>query len=197
MLWTTCDICCGCHDCDPQHILLMLSTTCHPPHMSRVLSTTYTCCYPQHIMCSPQHVLQGLWTTSLWNTYMLWTTFDMLRGYPLQCSVVDNRFYVVGVCGGLYCCGGHTCCGYHLYVVGICCGQHLSIVYVVGVDMLWVTCIHNIYQCSPPHMWVPYMLWVYVVDCNEFYRCILHLLNTYIIHSLTHNTHITTVYSIY
>ena len=91
---------------------------------------------------------------------MLWTTFDMLRGYPLQCSVADNRFYVVGVCGGDHCCGGHTCCEYHLYVVGICCGQHLSIVYVVGVDMLWVTCIHIIYQCSSPHLWVP---WIYVV----------------------------------
>ena len=82
--------------------------------------------------------------------------------------VVDNIVYVVRVsitdicCGQRFLCCGcmlwttplwvTICCGYRLHVVGICCGQRLSIVYVVGVGMLWVTCLHNICLCSPQHI---------------------------------------------
>ena len=88
-----------CLRCSPQYI--------HPQHNPWVFSTTYRCCYPQHMKCYPQHKNHTrirLWGTGFFSIHMLWTTSYMLYGCPLQTYVVDNGFYVVDVC-----CGRHPC----------------------------------------------------------------------------------------
>ena len=148
-------ICCGCstvYRVGVVHNIYGLLPTIY-----NMLSTAYNECAvgngifcPIYVVDTIVYVVQVsilcmvLWTTFLYCGYMLW-------------------MYVLRV---------HIHCGRRLYVVDICCGQHLLVLYVVDDYMLWMTCTHNIYVCRPQHILVLYMLWVYVVDCFDFYRCL-------------------------
>ena len=138
----------------------MLSTTCHPQDIPRVLSTTYTPCSPQHITCAPQPInIAQKWPPQDSQNYIRY----VVRVSILE-HVVDNVLYVVDVC-----------CGEQQYVVErIACGWryivdtiHMLWRYVVGNAhssyMLWVTIccgwryfsvVHNICWCSPQHIYV-------------------------------------------
>ena len=106
--------------------------------------------------------------------------------HNINISIVDHKIYIVGVSiTELYCGQRFISCGYILwmyrlwitYVVGV---EYMLWIYIVGVNcsihILWITyvvddmnrCVPTIYKSVTHNI---YILWVYVVEYFEFYRC--------------------------